>query len=129
LAFAMLEYGISNRADFIVITGEVGAGKTTLIRHLVDSLPNDITVGFLSNVRCDRGELLQWIMMALRQDFEGVSHVGLHRRFEEFLYRHRSEGKRTVLIIDEAQNLDVAALEELRVTSNVNGAGGELLQI
>src|SRR5260221_14692544 len=129
LAFAMLEYGVVNHAGFTVITGEIGSGKTTLIRHLLNKLPSDISVGYVSNTQGDRGDLLQWIMMSLRQDFEGVSYVGLYRRFEEFLLRQQSEGRRTVLIIDEAQNLGVKALEELRMMSNVNTVHGELLQI
>lgn len=129
LAFAMLEYGISNHAGFTVITGEIGAGKTTLIRYLLDRLPRDITVGFVSNTQGDRGDLLQWIMMSLRQEFDGLSYVSLYRRFEEFLLTQKSQGRRTVVIIDEAQNLGAKALEELRMISNVNAVNGELLQI
>src|SRR5262245_10546742 len=129
LAFAMLEYGITNHAGFTVITGEIGSGKTTLLRYLLEQLPKDISVAFVSNTQGDRGDLLQWIMMALRQDFEGVSYVGLYRRFEEFLLHQQAAGRRTVVIIDEAQNLGVKTLEELRMMSNVNAVNGELLQI
>jgi type II secretory pathway predicted ATPase ExeA len=129
LAFAMLEYGVASHAGFTVITGEVGSGKTTLIRCLLKKLSSDITVGFVPNLQEDRGDLLQWMMMALNQEFDGLSYVKLYRKLEEFLLHEHSEGRRTVLIIDEAQNLGVKALEELRLLSNVNALHGELVQI
>jgi general secretion pathway protein A len=129
MAFAMLEYGVINHAGFTVITGEIGAGKTTLIKHLLTKLPGNITVGVASNIVGERGDLLSWLLMVFRQEFEGQSYVGLYRRFEEFLIQQHAENRRTVLIIDEAQNLGVKTLEELRTMSNVNHGGQELLQI
>jgi len=129
MAFAMLEYGVINHAGFTVITGEIGAGKTTLIKHLLTKLPGNITVGVASNIVGDRGDLLSWLLMIFGQEFEGQSYVGLYRRFEEFLIKQHDENRRTVLIIDEAQNLGVKTLEELRTMSNVNHGGHELLQI
>ncbi len=129
MAFAMLEYGIMNHAGFTVITGEIGAGKTTLIRQLLGKLPGDITVGLLSNTHGGRGELLEWILMAFDEDFESTSYVGLHKRFDDFLSRQHELGKRTVLIVDEAQNLGPKVLEELRLMSNINTYDRELLQI
>lgn len=129
LAFSMLEYGIVNHAGFTVITGEVGAGKTTLIQHLLSKLPDDINVGLLSNFQGGRGELLEWVLMAFDQDFESQSYVALYRKFQAFLSQQFDEGKRTVLIIDEAQNLGSDALEQLRVISNVNTYERDLLQI
>jgi type II secretory pathway predicted ATPase ExeA len=128
LAFAMLEYGIVNHAGFTVITGEIGAGKTTLIQHLLSKLPGDINVGLLSNIQGGRGELLEWVLMAFDQEFEG-SYVALHKKFQTFLNKQLELGKRTVLIIDEAQNLGLDALEQLRMISNVNTYDRELLQI
>lgn len=129
LAFAMLEYGIVSHAGFTVITGEVGAGKTTLIRHLLNKLPGDINVGLLSNAQEGRGELLEWVLMAFDQPFEGQSYVSLHRNFQNFLSSQHEAGRRTVLIIDEAQNLASKQLEELRMISNVNTHDRELLQV
>jgi type II secretory pathway predicted ATPase ExeA len=128
-AFAVLEYSVLNRAGFSVITGEVGAGKTTLIMHLLNRLPDDVTVGFVSNTQGDRGDLLTWIMMSLGQEFEGLSYASLYKSFEVFLKGQYSRKRRTVLIIDEAQNLGARALEELRMTSNLNTNKQELLQI
>jgi general secretion pathway protein A len=129
MAFAMLEYGVANHAGFTVVTGEIGSGKTTLIRHLLTKLPGDVTVGMVSNFQGDRGDLLNWLLMAFGQDFDGGSYVGLHRRFENFLVEQNARNQRTVLIVDEAQNLGSKALEELRMISNVNASGRELLQI
>ena len=64
-AYTMLEYGMLTHAPITVITGEIGAGKTTLLRHLLRSLPEDFTVGLISNAQGNRGELLHWVLMAL----------------------------------------------------------------
>jgi type II secretory pathway predicted ATPase ExeA len=129
LAFAMLEYGIVSHAGFTVITGEVGAGKTTLIRHLLGKLPGDINVGLLATTQSGRGELLEWALLAFEQEFEGRSYVSLHKAFNDYLAQQHELGRRNVLIIDEAQNLGTSALEELRMISNVNTHDRELLQI
>ena len=129
MAYTMLEYGVMNHAGFTVITGEVGSGKTMLIRHLLTKMPDDITVGLVANFQNGRDDLLQWLMMSLDQEFEGLSYVSLYKKFENYLKEQQTRGRRTVLIIDEAQNLDAKALEELRMMSNVNVTGRELLQI
>ncbi|MEM9632210.1 MAG: AAA family ATPase [Pseudomonadota bacterium] len=128
MAFAMLEYGIVNHAGFTVITGEVGAGKTTLIQYLLSKLPGDINVGLLSNTG-GGGELLQWVLMAFDQDFESEARVKLFKQFKDYLVSQYDLGKRTILIVDEAQNLGSEALEELRMLSNINSHNRELLQI
>jgi type II secretory pathway predicted ATPase ExeA len=129
LAFAMLDYGVASHAGFTVITGEVGSGKTTLIRCLLDKLSSDITVGFVPNLQEDRSDLLQRIMMALHQESEGLSYLKLYRKLEEFLLGEQSEGRRTVLLIDEAQTLGLKSIEELRLLSNINVLYGELVQV
>lgn len=129
MAFAMLEYGIRSHAGFTVITGEIGAGKTTLIQHLLMRLPDNIDVGLMANTQAGRGELLEWVLMAFGQPFEGQSYVNLYKKFQQFLVEQHQRGRRTVLIVDEAQNLGSAALEELRMLSNINTYDQELLQI
>src|ERR1700710_645229 len=71
MAFTMLEFGVINNAGFTVITGEIGAGKTTLIRYLLKRLSQNITTGLISNSPQGRQELLQWVLMSLNQPFEG----------------------------------------------------------
>jgi len=128
LAFAMLEFGVMNNAGFTVITGEIGCGKTTLLRYLLRKLDRHITVGLISNTPRGKAELLQWVMMSLNQPFEDT-YPALFKRFQRFLYEQYSKGGRTILIVDEAQNLDCEALEELRMLSNINADKDQYLQI
>ena len=121
IAYAMLEYGLIGQAGFTVITGAIGCGKTTLVQKLVNSVPGTpITLGLISTTSIASGTLMEWIMMAFRQPFEGMSHPRLHREFGDFLLRQAESGKRVVLVIDEAQNLGSERLEELRMLSNLN---------
>ena len=129
LAYSMLEYSILNEAGFTVITGEIGSGKTTLLRQLLHSIDERITVGLISNTMMGQGSLLEWILLSLNQPFDHLKYVGLLRQFQEFLISEYEQGRHTVLMIDEAQNLDLAALEELRMLSNINADGAQLLQI
>ncbi len=128
LAFAMLEFGLLNSAGFVVITGEIGSGKTTLIRHLLRKLDPRIAVGYMSSTPQGGTGLLQWVMMSLNQPFE-ETYPRLYRMFQEYLYNQYSKGRRTVLIVDEAQNLGLDALEELRMLSNVNADKKQFLQM
>lgn len=129
LAYTMLEYGVHNRAGFTVICGEVGCGKTTLIRHLLNSLGPDLTVGLVSNTHPDIADLLEWIMMSFGLPYDGMSAVARYDAFQQFLIREYGQGKRVLLIVDEAQNLSVGALESLRMLSNINADKDQLLQI
>jgi general secretion pathway protein A len=128
LASAMLEYGIMNNAGFTVITGEIGCGKTTLLRHLMRNLDREMTVGLISSTPRGKAELLQWVMMSLNQPFED-SYPALFKRFQQFLYDQYARGRRTVLIVDEAQNLGAESLEELRMLSNINADKDQYLQV
>lgn len=129
MAYAMLEYGVSTRAAFSVICGDIGCGKTTLIRHLLNNLSADINVGLLSNTHVDMGDLLEWIMLAFGQQYDGLSRVALYDAFQHYLIAEYSAGRRTLLIVDEAQNLSPASLEALRMLSNINADKDQLLQI
>lgn len=129
LAFAMLQYGVLNRAGFTVITGDVGCGKTTLVRHLLNRLGDDVTVALLSNTPDEDSDLLEWILMAFAQPFESGSSAALYEQFRQFMIKEYSEGKRTLLIVDEAQNLGARSLEKLRMLSNINADKDQLLQL
>ncbi len=129
-AYTMLEYGMLTCAPITLITGEIGAGKTTLVRELLAAMPQEFTVGLISNAQGDRGELLHWVLMSLGQAVEpGAGYVQLFHQFQEFLIGEYANGRRTVLIFDEAQNLSVETLEELRMFSNINADKDELLQL
>lgn len=128
MAFTMLEFGVMNNAGFTVITGEIGSGKTTLVRHLLKKISPAITVGLISNSPQGRQELLQWILMALEQPFDG-NYPNLFKHFQDFLHGQYATGRRTILIIDEAQNLEPEALEHLRMLSNINANKFQILQL
>jgi general secretion pathway protein A len=128
LAFAMLEFGVMNSAGFTVITGEIGCGKTTLIRYLLRKLDQHVTACLISNTPRARDALLPWILMSLNQPFDGT-HPALFKQFQRFLYDQYARGRRTILIVDEAQNLGPEALEELRMLSNINIDKQQFLQI
>ena len=128
MAFAMLEFGLLNSAGFTVVSGEIGTGKTTLVRCLLKKIGPKMSVGVISNCPQGRDELLQWILMSLGQPFDG-SYAALFSRFQEFLQRQYVSGRRTILIIDEAQNLDPESLEHLRMLSNINADKSQYLQL
>src|SRR5215469_1784240 len=128
LAFAMLEFGVMHSAGFTVITGEIGSGKTMLLRYLMARLDPKFAVGLISNTPRGTDGLLSWVMMALNQPFEG-SYPMLFRRFQQFLLDEYRRGHRVILIVDEAQNLGLETLEELRMLSNINADKNLFLQI
>ena len=129
-AFAVLEYGIMSRAPITLITGDVGSGKTTLLQHLLKSLDDSAKVGLISNAQGGRGELLEWVLNSLSIDFKGEhSYVPMFRKLQEFIVSEYAEGRRVVLIFDEAQNLSSEGLEELRMLTNINANKDELLQL
>ena len=129
-AYAMFEYGIVTRAPITLITGEVGAGKTTLLHHLLKSLDDDLQVGLILNAHGTRGELLRLVLQALEQPVaHDADYVALFGQFEKFLIKKYSEGRRVILVFDEAQNLSRESLEELRMFTNINSHKDELLQL
>jgi type II secretory pathway predicted ATPase ExeA len=129
MAYTMLEYAVQSEAGFAVITGEVGAGKTTLIRHLLNNLPTATTVGMVTNTHWENTHFLQWVMLAFGEPYDGLTPVKLFDAFQQFLIREYSAGRRCILIVDEAQNLSADALEALRLLSNINADKHLLLQI
>jgi len=129
LAYAMLEYGMQNRAAFSVICGEIGSGKTTLIRHLLNNLGHEFEVGIVYNTNKLVHDLTDWIMLAFDQPYDKMSEVAIYDQFQKFLISNYAAGKRTVLIVDEAQNLSPLALESLRMLSNINADKDQLLQV
>jgi general secretion pathway protein A len=129
-AYTMLEYGLMTGAPITLITGEVGAGKTTLVHHLLKQLPLEMTVGLISNAQGDRGKLVRWVLMALDQEApSNEPYVDLFNRLQTFLIDEYAAGKRVILIFDEAQNLSREALEELRMFTNINSNKDELVHL
>ena len=129
-AFSVLEFGVITRAPITVVTGEVGAGKTTLIQKLLQTLDDDITLGLISNAQGGRGELLQWALnsLSIEADLTGT-YVAMFQQLQDFVIEEYACGRRVILLIDEAQNLSVEGLEELRMLTNINSNKDELLQL
>ena len=130
-AFTILEYGIVSRAPITLITGEIGAGKTTLVQALIARLDEDVNVGLISNAQGGRGELMQWVLNAfdIAIPNDATDYVQMFQAFVNFVVAEYAEGRRVVLVIDEAQNLSLEGLEEIRMLTNVNSNKDELLQL
>lgn len=129
-ALSMLEYVFMSQSGFAVITGEIGSGKTSLVRRLLQSSNSDLTVGLVSHNRPESfAEMLQWILLAFRLDPTGDNRVLLYKRLQDFLHQQNEQGKRPVLILDEAHNLSADLLEHLRMLSNLNADRQDLLQL
>lgn len=128
-AFTMLEYGIQNESGFTLISGEVGCGKTTLIRYLLNNLDNHYVVGLISNTHESFGDLIDLVLLSFDLEYRNKSNIEKYHTFESFLLQQYSQGKNTILIVDEAQNLSPKMLEELRVISNINSENDHVFQI
>ncbi len=129
-AFTMLEYGLLEQSGITVISGAVGSGKTTLIRLLLTRINHDeLTVGVINNAHGYFVDLLEWIAAAFEVTSTGQSRVGLYREIQKFLVSEFGKGKQVVLIVDEAQNIDEKALEELRLLSNINSDKNQLVKM
>ncbi len=128
--YSILQFGVMSCAPITVLTGEIGAGKTTLVQHLLSEMEQSITVGLISNAQGGRGELLQWVLHALGLPIEeNATYVQMFREIQDFLVSEYAEGRRVVLIFDEAQNLTVEGLEEIRMLTNINANTDELIQL
>src|SRR5262245_30688900 len=129
MALSLLEYGLMNGSAFIVITGEPGTGKTTLLNRLLDQSSNQWTIGMMANTHGGFAGLMPWIAACFGLETKGKSEVELFHEFAQFLERERAAGRRVLLMLDEAQNIGSAMLEELRLLSNLNDGRRRSLQI
>src|SRR4051812_12835117 len=128
-ALSYLRYGIESHAGFVVITGAIGSGKTTLLQTMLRGLDSHTTVARVMNTLLDPRELLESAMIDLGLDPDGKSKPALLKTFGEFLVNERAAGRLVLLVIDEAQNLSLPALEEIRMLSNLETEKSKLLQI
>ncbi len=129
MALALLQYAVLNEIMVTVLSGEIGSGKTTLIRHILNQLGDDVNIGLISNTHRNFGELIQWVSLAYGLPVEGKDKITLYQNFYQYLIEEYAKGRRSILIIDEAQNLDVEALEELRLLTNINADKDNVLQL
>jgi type II secretory pathway predicted ATPase ExeA len=129
MALTMLEYGLESQAAFSLLTGDIGSGKTTLVRRLIRSLGDQVIVGLISNTHGKFTSIHRWAVSALGIAPYDDSDVALYEALVDNFIKSYANGKRTLLIIDEAQNLSVEVLEELRLLSNVNSETDLVLQV
>jgi putative secretion ATPase (PEP-CTERM system associated) len=128
-ALSYLGYGLAQGEGFIVITGEVGAGKSTLVAHLMATIdPQQLTVGQIVTSKLDEAEIVHVVAQSFGLDIEGHDKASALGAIEGFLHHEARAGRRCLLIVDESQNLTVSALEELRMLSNFQLGNHPLLQ-
>jgi putative secretion ATPase (PEP-CTERM system associated) len=128
-ALDYLRYGLESHAGFVVITGEIGSGKTTLLQTLLRGVDSQTTVGRIVNTMLEPRELLETIMIDFGLEPAGKSKPLLLRDLAQYLVDQRLAGRMVLLVIDEAQNLTLEALEELRMLSNLETEKSKLLQV
>jgi len=131
-ALSMLEYVFMSQSGFAVITGEIGSGKTSLVRKLLQNSDSALAVGVVNNTRVESyAEFLQWILIAFDIEFSGseTSAPRLQKLLGDFLTQQHIQQRRPILIIDEAHNLDADMIEQLRMLSNLNVDKMDLLQL
>ena len=128
-AMSYLGYGLNQGEGFIVITGEVGAGKSTLVAHLMGRVdPAALTVAQVVTSALDGEELVHVVAQAFGLDIEGRDKASALGAIEAFLQEEARAGRRCLLVVDECQNLDLTALEEMRMLSNFQLGAHPLLQ-
>lgn len=128
-ALDYLRYGLESHAGFVVITGEIGSGKTTLLQAVLRTLDGHTTAARIVNTLLDPREVLEALMVDLGLDPAGKSKPLMLRDLAQFLVDQRMMGRIVLVVIDEAQNLSPAALEELRLLSNLETEKSKLMQM
>lgn len=129
MAMTMLEYGLESQAAFSLLTGDIGSGKTTLVRKLLRQLGDQVVVGLVSNTHSRFKSIQAWALSGLGIVPSDDSEIAIYEALVDSFVREYAKGRRTLLIFDEAQNLSIDALEELRLLSNVNSEKDLILQI
>lgn len=128
-AYTHLKYAIQENKGFVVISGEIGCGKTTLINYLLRQLPEDLLVGVISHTDVNPELFFKLICRKFELSHEGLDKGEMIAIFQDFLITSRQENKRVTLIIDEAQNLPDKTIEEIRMLSNLEAEKEHLVQI
>ena len=127
-AMSYLQYGLSQAEGFIVITGDIGTGKTTIANSLVAEIEDDIVVAHIVTPKLTPDELVKMVASKFELDVAGKTKADILKSLEVFLYDLSKTGRRALLLVDEAQNLPLETIEELRMLSNFQEFGKPLLQ-
>jgi putative secretion ATPase (PEP-CTERM system associated) len=129
MALTYLQYGLLEGNGFLVLTGEIGTGKTTLIRHILSNMQKNVEVAVIFNTNVTPEDLLRLILQEFEIEPAGNDKSANLDRLNDFLIDRYSKGRRSLLIIDEAQNLSKNSLEEVRMLSNLQTESATLMQI
>lgn len=127
-AMSYLQYGISQAEGFIVITGDIGTGKTTVANSLLEEIEDDIAAAQIVTPKLTPDELVKMVAAKFEIATEGLSKADILKKLETFLYDLAKAGRRALLLVDEAQNLPLESIEELRMLSNFQRNGKPLIQ-
>ncbi|WP_299083909.1 XrtA/PEP-CTERM system-associated ATPase [uncultured Paraglaciecola sp.] len=127
-AMSYLQYGLSQAEGFIVITGDIGTGKTTIANSLLDDMQEDIVAAQIVSPKLSPDELVKMVASKFNVPVKGSTKSDILNDLEIFLMDLHKQGKRALLLVDEAQNLPLETIEELRMLSNFQAAGKPLLQ-
>jgi len=128
-AMSYLRYGITQGEGFVVILGDIGTGKTTMVQALFDQLEDDVVATKLVTTQLEADDLLRLVVTSFGLSDDGESKASLLKKLEAFFLAKSREGKRVLLVVDEVQNIPIRSLEELRMLSNFQMDGTALLQI
>jgi len=128
-ALAYLRYGVADAGNLVLLTGEVGSGKTTLLKGLLAELDEAVVVAKVMNTRVSSEQLIELICLDFGLDPIGKERTAILHDLNTFLIEQYAQGNKCVVVVDEAQNLDVATLEELRLLSNLESGADKLMQI
>ena len=127
-AMSYLQYGLSQAEGFIVITGDIGTGKTTIANSLLAEIEDDIVAAQIVTPKLSPDELVKMVASKFEIDVAGKTKADILKDLEGYLYALSAQGRRALLLVDEAQNLPLETIEELRMLSNFQEKGKPLLQ-
>jgi type II secretory pathway predicted ATPase ExeA len=129
-AYTMLEYSVQDESGgFAVITGEIGSGKTTIINSLIKSIKNKYTIAKITNSQKYIRDLLPWVMAEYGLKTDGYTIESNYNRFKQYVNDSYDKGKPCLLVIDEAQNYQIATLEGLRTLTNINDCDTQKIKL
>lgn len=128
-AITYLDYGLKEKVGFILLTGEIGSGKTTIIRNFIKNLSSSVKLSRINNTKVSSQQLISMINEDFGMDVEGKSKIKLLSELNDFLIDQYSKKSQPILLIDEAQNLSPNLLEEIRLLSNLETDRAKLIQI